>query len=100
MTIKQFLLDELTALQANVNAWKSTGEPRSLVMLATIDGMIKEVHSWPTINRTVESVPLDSIEGRALVLDATRWRLLPRFIEEFQIDYVELVSRIDAEPKS
>lgn len=39
------------------------------------------------------------IAAQALAVDAARWRTLPRFINEFQIDYVELVSRIDAEPK-
>lgn len=38
--------------------------------------------------------------ANALAIDAGRWRLLPQFISEFQIDYIELVSKIDAELKS
>lgn len=42
-------------------------------------------------------IPLAHASG--LAVDAGRWRKLPAFIEEFQIDYVELVSKIDAELK-
>lgn len=37
--------------------------------------------------------------ANALSIDAHRWRGLPGYIEEFQIDYVELVSKIDADLK-
>lgn len=55
------------------------------------------VASIQTKGTNDHDIPLAHAAG--LAVDAGRWRKLPMFIQEFQIDYVELVSKIDAELK-
>ena len=94
-TSHHYTADNIRALVAEYKALES-GAPEAVERYSNSDHRTRAGVLWRVISALADEVPFAPPMDGGDAEDAARWRMLPAFFEEYQIDAMKLYRDIDA----